>query len=440
MGKTYIDTVKYLVRADLYIDGLVETPDAVGAIFGQTEGLLGEELDLRELQKSGRIGRIEVKLNPKNGKSYGEIILPSSLDRIETSILAASLETVDRVGPCEAKIKVTTIEDMRTTKRDQLVDRAKFILRELITDKVPESREISDMVREEVKVAEVETYGPEKLAAGPNIKEAEHIIVVEGRADVLTMLRADIKNVICLQGKNIPQSVIDLSKQKTITLFVDGDRGGDLIIKNMTELGGEVDFIAKAPAGKEVEELTQKEIIKCLRRKEPLEQYMARKGNQISGTVSTAAPLPAALGTPNQGDRREPTHPGPGLRTRRPERSDTRGPREYDRTVTPRATRLPIAIAEKPRVDVPFKEELEKLKGSLKAVLLGKDKKPLAEVNVRDLAKEVENTKDIETIVLDGIVTQRLVDLASKGQVKQIVGIRKSKIENQGNVEISTVA
>ena len=188
MGKTYIDTVKYLVYADLEIDGLVEKPDVVGAVFGQTEGLLGGELDLRELQKNGRIGRIEVDMNPRGGKTIGKIRLPSSLDMVETCILAAALEAVDRVGPCEANIRVEKVEDTRSVKRKALVDRAKGLLKNLLMHEIPESREISDMVRDEVKTAEITEYGPEKLPCGPGVEKTDQVIVVEGRADVVNLL------------------------------------------------------------------------------------------------------------------------------------------------------------------------------------------------------------------------------------------------------------
>ena len=81
-------TTKYLIQARLATDGIVEKPDIVGAIFGQTEGLLGDELDLRDLQKSGRIGRIEVEVASTKGKSEGTVYVPSSLDQVETAILS----------------------------------------------------------------------------------------------------------------------------------------------------------------------------------------------------------------------------------------------------------------------------------------------------------------------------------------------------------------
>ncbi|HLD75789.1 MAG TPA: hypothetical protein VI874_02130, partial [Candidatus Norongarragalinales archaeon] len=180
MGKTYVDTVKYLIKASFEVDGIVEKPDIVGAVFGQTEGLLGDDLDLRELQKNGRIGRIEVDLQLRGGKSFGTVVVPSSLDMVETSILGAALEVVDRVGPCEARIKVHRIEDSRNVKRKLVLDRAKSLLKSLITEELPESKELSEMVRDEVKISEVQSYGPDKLAAGPEVATTDSIIVVEG--------------------------------------------------------------------------------------------------------------------------------------------------------------------------------------------------------------------------------------------------------------------
>jgi len=279
MGKTYIDTVKYLVYANVEIGGLVEKPDVVGAVFGQTEGLLGDELDLRELQKNGRIGRIEVDMSPRGGKTIGKIKLPSSLDMVETCILAAALETVDRVGPCDAKIIIEKVEDTRNLKRKQLVDRAKGLLKSLLINEIPESKEISEMVRSEVKIAEISEYGPDRLPAGPGIDKLDAIVVVEGRADVVNLLKNDIANVVAVGGANVPPSLANLCREKEITLFLDGDRGGDIIMTQLAEVA-DIDFVARAPVGKEVEELTRKELIKCMRSKVPFEQAMDELKNR----------------------------------------------------------------------------------------------------------------------------------------------------------------
>ncbi|HNL87406.1 MAG TPA: DNA primase, partial [Methanoregulaceae archaeon] len=63
------DTTKYLIHLHLEAEGVVEKPDVVGAIFGQTEGLLGEDLDLRDLQRTGRVGRIDVQISSKKGET-----------------------------------------------------------------------------------------------------------------------------------------------------------------------------------------------------------------------------------------------------------------------------------------------------------------------------------------------------------------------------------
>ena len=234
MAKIYIDTVKYLVYATIEIGGLVEKPDIVGAIFGQTEGLLGDELDLRELQKNGRIGRIEIERESTNKGSTSAIIkIPSSLDMVETSIIAAALETVDRVGPCEARINVERIEDTRNLKRKKVLERAKELLKTLVNTQIPESKELSESVRDEVKKSEITSYGPETLPAGPGIATSNELIIVEGRADVLNLLRNDITSVVAVQGARVPKSVVELSKKKETTVFLDGDRGGDKILKEL---------------------------------------------------------------------------------------------------------------------------------------------------------------------------------------------------------------
>lgn len=214
--KNEIGTTKYIIHAEMSANGMVERPDVVGAIFGQTEGLLGEELDLRELQKTGRIGRIKVSVNPQKGKTPGTITIPSSLDMVETAILGASLETIDRIGPCEAKINVLKIEDVRSTKRTYVVDRAKEILQKIMEEQLPETAEITEEVKKAVRVQQIVKYGKDNLPAGPNVKDSDAIIVVEGRADVLNLLRNGIKNAIAVEGTSAPETIIELSREKLL--------------------------------------------------------------------------------------------------------------------------------------------------------------------------------------------------------------------------------
>lgn len=270
LAKLAQSTTKYSIEAEFTTDGIVEKPDVIGAIFGQTEGLLGQDLDLRELQRTGRIGRIDVDIVSEEGKTRGKISVPSSLDSSETSLIAASLETIERIGPCNAQVKTIDVKDVRTIKREIVVERAKDILQKLVSEEMPTTNTITDMIKENVRGEQIEEF--HELPSGPNIENEEEIIVVEGRADVLNLLRNGIKNVVAINGTVVPEIIVELSKEKLITLFVDGDRGGDLIIKQMLQLA-DVDYIVKAPEGKEVEELSKKEIYKTLREKTPSEQF-----------------------------------------------------------------------------------------------------------------------------------------------------------------------
>ena len=275
---------KYIIHTKINIEGIVDRPDVIGAIFGQTEGLLGNDLELRELQRSGKIGRIEVNLSTSSGKTSGEIIIPSSLDKTETAIIGAALEIIQRIGPCNSKLNVDKIEDVRVSKRRFVVDRAKALLHDLTENTLPDSQEIADEVAQSVRMREIKTYGRDRLPCGPGISESEEIIIVEGRADVLTLLKHGFKNAISINGTSVPQTIIELSKTKTCTVFVDGDRGGDLNIRELISVS-DMDFVCKAPDGKEVEELTKKEIHKALRGKITAEQAKLDLGITADGSL-----------------------------------------------------------------------------------------------------------------------------------------------------------
>lgn len=267
MAKLAQNFAKYVIHARLSAKGIVEKPDVIGAIFGQTEGLLGADMDLRELQRTGRIGRIEVDVKNSKGRSFAEIFIPSSLDASETSLIAASMETIDKVGPCDAEIEIEKVEDVRTQKRKYVIDRAKEILKGMMDEGMPEAQKLSEMIKESVRSWEISSYSG--LPCGPDILEADEIIIVEGRADVINLLKNGIRNVIAIEGSKMPEPVIELTKKKSTVAFLDGDRGGDLDLKKLL-LIADIDFVARADAGKEVEELTKKEIYKALREKTPI--------------------------------------------------------------------------------------------------------------------------------------------------------------------------
>jgi DNA primase len=270
MVKLAQSTIKYSIESDFSADGLVERPDVIGAVFGQTEGLLGAELDLRELQRNGRVGRIDVDLKTEDGKTTGRIIVPSSLDSSDTSLIAASMEAIEKIGPHTATVKVSGIKDVRSDKREAVMKRAKNILEEMMIKEMPDTERMREEIQDMVRTSKIKAF--QGLPAGPAVETADEVIIVEGRADVLNLLKSGINNAVAMGGAQVPSAIIGLSKEKLTTLFVDGDRAGDLIIKEFTSIG-EPDYIIKAPDGKEVEDLTKKEIFKCLRDKVPIEQF-----------------------------------------------------------------------------------------------------------------------------------------------------------------------
>jgi DNA primase len=270
MAKISPVSIKYIIHAKFKADGAIEKPDMIGAVFGQTEGLLGDELEMRELQKSGKIGRIEVSTEYEDGKTVGEIEVPSAMDKTETTILAAALETIERVGPSDTKITIEEIEDVRGSKRDYILDRAKKLMEQL-DGTGSNINEMTSEIKTSARVSRLQTYGTENLPCGD--VSGDELIIVEGRADVINLLKNNVKNVIAMNGTKLPRTVVELTKEKPeVILFVDGDRGGNLIIKNVIE-NAEIDFIAMAPEGKEVEELTGKEILQALRKKTPVKDY-----------------------------------------------------------------------------------------------------------------------------------------------------------------------
>lgn len=277
MAKISPTSIKYSITADFTADGPFQKPDVIGALFGQTEGLLGSDMELRELQKEGKIGRIEVDLVTEGGKTTGEITIPSALDKTETTIIAASLETIDKIGPTDAKITIRDISDVRGSKRDYIMERAKALLAGINSTSM-DSTEMETELRESTRMLKVVEYGPEGLAAGPSIDTEKELIVCEGRADVVNMLKHGINNVIGMQGTRFPKTISTLGETKEITLFVDGDRGGNLIAQNVCD-NAKVVYIAQAPDGKEVEELAGKELLQALRKKVPAKVFLNKIGN-----------------------------------------------------------------------------------------------------------------------------------------------------------------
>ncbi|MBI2578503.1 MAG: DNA primase [Candidatus Aenigmarchaeota archaeon] len=363
MAKLAQNFAKYLIHARLHAKGIVEKPDIIGAIFGQTEGLLGADMDLRELQRTGRIGRIEVDVNNSKGKSYADIYIPSSLDASETSLIAASMETIDKVGPCDAEIEIAKVNDVRTQKRKYVIERAKEILKGMMDEGMPDTQKLSEMIKESVRSWELSSYYG--LPSGPDILESDEIIIVEGRADVINLLKNGIRNVMAIEGSKIPDPVIDITKQKTIIAFLDGDRGGDLDLKKLL-LVADIDYVARAEEGKEVEELTKKEIFKALREKTPV----------YSEAVLTKEAAATDEGVIEEISRDAKQH---------------------------------------------FGSLLEELTGSRAAYIVDKSMKVLAKIPLSEISAVIDDYRNVYAIVFDGKISQDIIEMSLQKNIPYLV-------------------
>ncbi|PKL61988.1 MAG: DNA primase [Methanomicrobiales archaeon HGW-Methanomicrobiales-2] len=397
------ETTKYLIHLTLQIEGVVDKPDVVGAIFGQTEGLLGEDLDLRDLQRTGRVGRIDVQITTKRGETKGEILISSSLDRAETALLASSLETIDRVGPCTARVKVDRIEDIRVTKRRKIVERAKELLLEDFDEGAINSDDLLDEVREVIRIEKLEYLGEERVHAGPNVMASDAIIIVEGRADVINLLRYGIKNAVAVEGTNVPRIIIDLCSQKTATTLLDGDRGGELILRELLQVA-EIDFVAYSPRGKSVEEMSRKEIVKALRNKVPVEVITEHTPDE-EGAERTPAGAYAA--------------------------TEDEQPPEQQRDRREGSRKPPSTLG----------EHMADVRDRKIARFLSPDYTVLLESNATDVEGALQNLNgDVEGLVVDRIIDQKLLDQIGgrdlefvaardfKGIIKRPLSIRLIKI------------
>ncbi|MBS3097270.1 DNA primase [Candidatus Woesearchaeota archaeon] len=408
MGKISPVSAKYIVHASIDIEGVVDRPDVIGAIFGQTEGLLGADLELRELQRSGRIGRIEVNVDTRSGKSQGSIIVPSSLDKAETAIIAAALEIIQRIGPCNAKIKVSNIEDVRVSKRSFVIERAKELLKQLMENVLPDSQELADEVAYSVRVMEIQEYGKDRLPAGPAIDESDEVIVVEGRADVINLLKHSIKNCIAMNGTSVPETIKELSKRKVITLFVDGDRGGNLIIKELTGVA-DIDYVTKAPDGKEVEEITKKEIHKALRGRISAEQAKLEIGKETEKSESDAIRRPSF------------NRPVP-----------------VRQVIDNRFVKKTTSLSEEEKKT--FKSMLENLIGTRGAHVLDEKLNILGKVPISELQATIKSLgSGVYAVVFDGIIDRDFVKVAEKTNIQYLVAMDSRVKAGETNIGLLTV-
>jgi 5S rRNA maturation endonuclease (ribonuclease M5) len=369
--------VKYHVKLSYEVDGLVERADIIGAIFGQTEGLLGPEMNLNELQRLSKVGRIEVNTKATSNTTNGDALIPMSTDIDTCALIAAGIESIDKVGPFDCKFTLVAIDDVRAAKKEDIVKRAKEIKQKWATKTVSEGESMLNDVHQG-DTGKLSTYGPSKLTCSSGVFESTWVILVEGRADVINLLRAGFDNALAIEGAKIDESIKELCNTKeTVVAFLDGDRSGGFILKELKSVVT-LDYELQADNGVEVEELTPQRIDEILR--------------PIADEIKNGKPAPVLKS-------------------------------EDDKSVSEMAAKI-----------------FPNLNETLEAVGLDGDQKEVFKVPISEVVSKLSSQSGIKYLLLDGIITKRLLEGAKNAGVECVIGHRVVKLSNSDGMTLKTFA
>jgi DNA primase len=414
--------VKYHVKLKFEVDGLVEKADIIGAIFGQTEGLLGPEMNLNELQKVSKVGRIEVNVDSRSNMAKGDALIPMSTDISTAALIAAAIESIDKVGPFQAKFLLVGIDDIRAIKKRIIVDRAKKIVQEWATKTISEGEEMLKDVYDASKPGRLTAFGKAQLACGTGVFDSDWIILVEGRADVINLLRAGFDNSIAIEGAKIDETITKLTEGKKVVAFIDGDRAGDLILKELQGLVS-IHKVLRAPAGREVEELTPLEITEILKE-------IISPTTTIEGKQGTTIPRRVQIA------EEQPEGPDFKLQRRGEKRESQDMIAEINHHIS--STQKTINTEDTPEVLSAVKELYPQINETLEAVILDSSMRTILKLPVSDLIKKLNGTEGASILVLDGIITQRLVEAANKIGIEYIIGHRTGELRRTPDIKVRT--
>jgi DNA primase len=366
--------VKYHVKLSYKVDGLVERADIIGAIFGQTEGLLSPEMNLNELQRMSKVGRIEVTTTSTANTTSGDVLLPMSTDIDTCALISAAIESIDKVGPFDCSFKLESMDDVRAAKKDDIVKRAKEIKQNWKTRAVSEGDTMLKDVHEGT-AGNLTTYGPSKLPCSSGVFDSNTIILVEGRADIINLLRAGYNNALAIEGAKIDESIKEICASKdNVIAFLDGDRAGGFILKELKSVVN-VDYELRADSGVEVEELTPQRIDEILK---PVVENLKE---QTTPTIKSEADGPIA---------------------------------EIASKIYPN------------------------LNETLEAVALDNDQKEIFKVPISELVGKLSTQSGIKYLILDGIITQRLLEAAKNAGIECVIGHRVAKLSNSTDLTLKT--
>ncbi|MGD1835031.1 MAG: DNA primase DnaG [Nitrososphaeraceae archaeon] len=418
--------VKYHVKLRFEVDGLVEKADIIGAIFGQTEGLLGPEMNLNELQKVSKVGRIEVNVDTKSNTAKGDALIPMSTDISTAALIAAAIESIDKVGPFQATFELAGIDDIRAIKKKVIVDRAKEIVQGWATKTISESEEMLKDVYDASKPGKLTSFGKGQLACGSGVFTTDWIILVEGRADVINLLRAGFDNSIAIEGAKIDESITNLTEGKKVIAFLDGDRAGDLILKELRGLVS-IDKVYRAPQGREVEECTPLEI------SEILSNVMETIDNSITNKKTHSS------SNNYQKYQRNSTQYQSNFSSTDSQFISNKSEdyaQKHDQNTQSYLSKDDSSLDEK--TISTLRNLHSEINETLEAILLDDSMNTLLKVPVSELIKKLPDISGGKILILDGIITQRLIDTSNKSGIEQIIGHRLGDIKQNHSIKINT--
>jgi DNA primase len=399
--------VKYHVKLKFEVDGIVEKADIIGAIFGQTEGLLGPEMNLNELQKVSKVGRIEVNVDTKSNTTKGDALLPMSTDISTAALISAAIESIDKVGPFQGKFLLVGIDDIRAIKKKVIVDRAKKIIQEWATKTISEGEEMLRDVYDASKPGKLTSFGKAQLACGTGVFESPYIILVEGRADVINLLRAGFDNSIAIEGAKIDETITNLTSGKKVIAFLDGDRAADLILKELQGLV-KIDKVLRAPTGKEVEECTPLEISEIL------------KDVAEAGSEQPEAPVQQQKSS------------------RKPKTYGNNNSTSVYQEVSHSNANNGETVKDDPQITSAVKEVYPQINETLEAMILDNSMQVLLKVPVSEIIKRLDSLEGARFLVMDGIITQRLIDAAYRAGIEYVVGHRMAELKKSPEITVRT--
>ncbi|MGD1836085.1 MAG: toprim domain-containing protein [Nitrososphaeraceae archaeon] len=279
------------------------------------------------------------------------------------------------------------------------------------------------------KPGKLTSFGKGQLACGSGVFTTDWIILVEGRADVINLLRAGFDNSIAIEGAKIDESITNLTEGKKVIAFLDGDRAGDLILKELRGLVS-IDKVYRAPQGREVEECTPLEISEILSNvMENIDNSIANKKTQSSSNNY------------QKYQRTNNTNQYHSNLSSRDSQFISNKNEDYvsknDQNTNYYLSKDDVVTFDEKTIST-LRTLHSEINETLEAILLDDSMNTILKVPVSELIKKLPDISGGKILILDGIITQRLIDSSNKSGIEQIIGHRLGDIKQHYSIKINT--